>query len=174
MVGFNYYSFFHLLNSTKSGEVWKNENVTSFWKRFNSSAYTHFKHIFKHCALCFHFSVANGKYVDDTKYIHAVNIIDDGKYGPPSCHLEDPTLKPSHYGAPSSCQPAPGDDSESLGLVKSEDASGVGGSGTNGYVLPPFLRWSKCCRQNVLNKLCRTSESFVSRQQQQQQRRKAT
>ncbi|EDS34142.1 conserved hypothetical protein [Culex quinquefasciatus] len=84
--------------------------------------------------------VANGKYVDDTKYIHAVNIIDDGKYGPPSCHLEDPTLKPSHYGAPSSCQPAPGDDSESLGLVKSEDASGVGGSGTNGYVLPPFLR----------------------------------
>lgn len=91
------------------------------------------------------FSVTNGKYVDDTKYIHAVNIIDDPKYGS-SCHLEDPSLKQSHYGTPTTaCQP--GDESESLGIVKSED--GV----SHSYVLPPFLRWSKCFRQNVLNML---------------------
>ncbi|XP_055539599.1 homeobox protein Hox-D3 isoform X2 [Wyeomyia smithii] len=75
--------------------------------------------------------VTNGKYVDDTKYIHAVNIIDDPKYTS-NCHMEDPTLKQSHYGAPSSCQP--GDEADSLGIVKSED--GVNHS----YVLPPFLR----------------------------------
>ncbi|XP_053695829.1 homeobox protein Hox-D3 [Sabethes cyaneus] len=75
--------------------------------------------------------VTNGKYVDDTKYIHAVNIIDDAKYTS-NCHMEDPTLKQSHYGAPSSCQPE--DETDSLGIVKSED--GVNHS----YVLPPFLR----------------------------------
>ncbi|XP_058453996.1 LIM/homeobox protein Lhx1 isoform X2 [Malaya genurostris] len=75
--------------------------------------------------------VTNGKYMDDSKYIHAVNIIDDPKYTN-NCHLEDPTLKQSHYGAPTTCQP--GDESESLGIVKSED--GV----SHSYVLPPFLR----------------------------------
>ncbi|XP_062555063.1 homeobox protein unc-4 isoform X3 [Armigeres subalbatus] len=76
--------------------------------------------------------VPNGKYVDDTKYIHAVNIIDDPKYAS-GCHLEDPSLKQSHYGTPTtSCQP--GDEAESLGIVKSED--GV----SHSYVLPPFLR----------------------------------
>jgi hypothetical protein len=33
--------------------------------------------------------------VNDAKYIHAVNIIDDSKYT--NCHIEDPTIK--HYGA---------------------------------------------------------------------------
>ncbi|XP_055640485.1 homeobox protein aristaless-like 4 isoform X2 [Toxorhynchites rutilus septentrionalis] len=75
--------------------------------------------------------VTNGKYVDDTKYIHAVNIIDDPKYTT-NCHLEDPSLKQSPYGTPSTCQP--GDEGEPLGILKSED--GV----SHSYVLPPFLR----------------------------------
>ncbi|XP_055608538.1 paired box protein Pax-3 isoform X2 [Uranotaenia lowii] len=80
--------------------------------------------------------VANGKYVDDTKYIHAVNIIDDQKYTTGSCHLEDPTLKQSHYGPPPTgpCQPPSGDEADSMGVVKAED------SVSHSYVLPSFLR----------------------------------
>ncbi|EGK97072.1 AGAP013217-PA [Anopheles gambiae str. PEST] len=92
--------------------------------------------------------LTNGKYVDDTKYIHGVDVhhypdTDPGKYG--NCHqLDDPSMK-AHYGPPQplqqtqpppssqqqqqqqqqtqpgQCQPVGVDDPDSLGMVKAEE-----------------------------------------------------
>uniref|UniRef100_A0A182LS25 Uncharacterized protein n=1 Tax=Anopheles culicifacies TaxID=139723 RepID=A0A182LS25_9DIPT len=104
--------------------------------------------------------MTNGKYVDDTKYIHNVDVHHypdaDPKYG--SCHqLDDPSMK-AHYGPPQpsqqpqpppssqqqqqqqqqqpppgQCQPVGVDDPDSLGMVKAEE------NVTHSYVLPSFL-----------------------------------
>uniref|UniRef100_A0A182NLG9 Uncharacterized protein n=1 Tax=Anopheles dirus TaxID=7168 RepID=A0A182NLG9_9DIPT len=108
--------------------------------------------------------LTNGKYVDDAKYIHGVDVhhypdAADPKYG--GCHqqqqqLDDPSMK-AHYGPPQpppqggpppppssqqqqqqqqqgQCQPVGVDDPDALGMVKAEE-SGV----THSYVLPSFL-----------------------------------
>ncbi|XP_058116401.1 uncharacterized protein LOC131286873 [Anopheles ziemanni] len=109
-----------------------------------------------HCTAGLPDGLTNGKYVDDTKYIHAVDVHynpdADPKYG--TCHqLEDPAMK-AHYGPPQQtqqppsqqqqqqtqqqqqqgqCQPVGVDDPDGLGLVKAEE------SVTHSYVLPSFL-----------------------------------
>ncbi|XP_040151185.1 retinal homeobox protein Rx isoform X1 [Anopheles arabiensis] len=113
-----------------------------------------------HCTAGLPDGLTNGKYVDDTKYIHGVDVhhypdTDPGKYG--NCHqLDDPSMK-AHYGPPQpsqqtqpppssqqqqqqqqqtqpgQCQPVGVDDPDSLGMVKAEE------NVTHSYVLPSFL-----------------------------------
>ncbi|XP_050069151.1 uncharacterized protein LOC126557419 [Anopheles maculipalpis] len=115
-----------------------------------------------HCSAGLPDGLTNGKYVDDTKYIHGVDVHHypdaDPKYG--SCHqLDDPSMK-AHYGPPQpsqqqgqpppssqqqqqqqqqqqsqpgQCQPVGVDDPDSLGMVKAEE------NVTHSYVLPSFL-----------------------------------
>uniref|UniRef100_A0A182J1D1 Uncharacterized protein n=1 Tax=Anopheles atroparvus TaxID=41427 RepID=A0A182J1D1_ANOAO len=115
-----------------------------------------------HCTAGLPDGLTNGKYVDDTKYIHAVDVHynpdADPKYG--NCHqLDDPSMK-AHYGPPlpsqqsqqqpptqqqqqhqqqqqpqqqGQCQSVGVDDPDTLGLVKDEE------NVTHSYVLPSFL-----------------------------------
>ncbi|XP_053661103.1 uncharacterized protein LOC128710088 [Anopheles marshallii] len=113
-----------------------------------------------HCTAGLPDGLTNGKYVDDTKYIHGVDVHHypdaDPKYG--GCHqLDDPSLK-AHYGPPQpsqqaqpppssqqqqqqqqqqtqpgQCQPVGVDDPDALGMVKAEE------NVTHSYVLPSFL-----------------------------------
>ncbi|XP_053680827.1 homeobox protein aristaless [Anopheles nili] len=112
-----------------------------------------------HCTGGLPDGLTNGKYVDDTKYIHGVDVHHypdtDPKYG--NCHqLDDPSMK-AHYGPPQppqqaqappsqqqqqqqqqqpqqgQCQSVGVDDPDTLGMVKAEE------SVTHSYVLPSFL-----------------------------------
>lgn len=95
------------------------------------------------------FSVPNGKYIDEPKFIHNVSSLEDPKYT--TCHMEDQTLKQQQQFSSNlsigggnggaggggvggvggnSCHQ---EDTDNMTVIKSED-------GISHYVLPPFLR----------------------------------
>lgn len=93
----------------------------------------------------FHFSISNGKYMDEIKYSNMHNV--EQKYT--NCHIDDHSIKtlppppPAQYAATTTTNLTTvgalhTDDvaDNNMAIIKSEDANV-----THSYVLPPFLHW---------------------------------